>query len=128
MGEFYKIIIFAIVSGALVIILKQTKPEMSALLGVVIGVILLLAIVNKLEVIILFIDKISKISNIDDSIIRTLLKTVLIAYLSDFTINVCNDMGASSIGSKVSVISKILILIECLPLIEGLFQVVLELI
>ena len=46
MGEFYNIIILAIVSGVLVIILRQTKPEMSVLLGLVIGVILLLAIVN----------------------------------------------------------------------------------
>ena len=111
----------------IVIVLKQTKPEISVILCVAIGIVLLFAIINKLEVIILFIDKISKLSNIDNSIIRTILKTVLIAYLADFTINICNDMGASSIGSKVAVISKIFILLECLPLIEGLFQVVLEL-
>ena len=127
MVEFYKIVIFAIVSGVIVIVLKQTKPEISVILGVAIGIVLLFAIINKLEVIILFIDKISKLSNIDNSIIRTILKTVLIGYLADFTINICNDMGASSIGSKVAVISKIFILLECLPLIEGLFQVVLEL-
>lgn len=127
MVEFYKIVIFAIVCGVLVIVLKQSKPEIAVMLGILVGVILLFAILNKLEVIILFIDKISKLSNIDNSVIRILLKTVLVAYLADFTINVCNDMGATSISGKVAVISKIFILIESLPLIESLFQVVLEL-
>ena len=127
MIEISKIIGVAFITTFAAILLKQTKPELSVILGVAIGIVLLFAIINKLEVIILFIDKISKLSNIDNSIIRTILKTVLIAYLADFTINICNDMGASSIGSKVAVISKIFILLECLPLIEGLFQVVLEL-
>jgi stage III sporulation protein AD len=128
MSEFYKVIVLAVVSSIFVIILKQTKPEIASLLYVVIGIILLGVIISKLQLVFSFINRLVEASNIDKNILSIILKTVLIACLADFAINLCNDMGSSSIGSKIAVFSKILILIESLPLIESLFQVVLELV
>ena len=128
MSEFYKVILIVIISSLVIVLLKQTKPEFSVLITVVVSIFVITIVIDKLSYVFQFFNKIILATNIDSDIILIIIKTIVIAYISDFAINLCTDMGVSSMASKISVFSKILILLESMPLVYSLFQVVLELI
>ncbi|MBQ9791481.1 MAG: hypothetical protein IJW28_02740 [Clostridia bacterium] len=128
MSEFYKVILIVIISSLVIVLLRQTKPEFSVLITVVVSIFIITIVIDKLSYVFQFFNKIILATNIGSDIILIIIKTIVIAYISDFAINLCTDMGVSSMASKISVFSKILILLESMPLVYSLFQVVLELI
>ena len=56
----------------------------------------------------------------------TLLKIVGVGYLIEFSASVCIDSGNSSIADKVVLAGKILIFSMSLPIINNLFNLVME--
>lgn len=124
--DFLKIVAIAIISAMLISLLKQSKPEIAVLLGVAVGIIVVILVVDELYEIILSFYNIAEISGIAGDVFALVLKIVGIGYLAEFSASVCADSGCNSIGDKILFSAKIVIMILALPIIKDLFLLIVE--
>lgn len=122
--EIFKIIGVGFVTALTAIILKNTKPELSFAVTVTGIIIILLFVFDLLKGSLAILQEIAVLSGIGDTLIRTLLKIVGIAYLTEFAAGIINDFGSASLADKVVLGGKAMIFILSLPIIENLMRLV----
>lgn len=124
--NFLQIVAIGIISAMLISLLKQTKPEIAILLGVAVGIIIIIMVVDELyEVVLTFYD-IAETSGIAGDIFSLVLKIVGIGYVAEFSASVCADSGCKSIGEKILFAGKVVIMLLALPIIKDLFFMIVE--
>ena len=126
--ELIKVILLGVVICFISVLLKQIKPEYSIIAIIVGGIILLFYIVNSIlgifEVFSGFVNK----TGIDGDLFLLLIKIIGLGYLIEFAVGICNDSGHQSIGDKVVLAGKIMILIISMPILTNLFNLIMEII
>lgn len=126
--EVGKFIGVAILICIIVVVLKQVKPELSVCVMILGGAVLLLYVLNSFTSVITTFNEIITKTGVSQNLFSIVLKIVGIGYLIEFTADICKDSGNSSIADKVILGGKILILTLAIPIINSLFNVILELI
>lgn len=106
-----KIIFIAVICLILSIIVSKINPEFKLYFSLLFGIVATFLIFGEVKDSI--VDIISKFSsyNISMENFSILIKIVLIAYICDFASLVCKDLKYESIGSKIEVCGKVIILI-----------------
>ena len=122
-----KIVVIGLVTVFASMIVKQTKPEISILINIAGGILLILMTVDMLSEVFTNFYNIFKKTGIDSNLLVPILKIVGVGYLCEFGANVCNDAGSSSIADKVLFCGKIVILLLALPIIKSVIDVVMGL-
>lgn len=69
---------------------------------------------------------ISDKSGINYTFISVLLKITGIAFLTEFSVNICKDAGEGAIATKVEMAGKVLIIALSIPIISALLDSVLK--
>lgn len=116
------ICVIAVISSIIAIALKNSTPEISLVLSIITGVIILISIATYLP---LFTDKIEALilkTGMNPEYAKILLKAVGICFICQFSSDICKDSGQSALSGKVELAGKILILISALPLIEKILE------
>lgn len=126
--EILKIIIIGVITCIATIVLKHIKPEMSILVSLAGGVVILLMLVNNLTNILSSFSGIASKTNINSQLFSSVLKIVGVGYLTEFGANVCQDTGNSSIADKVLLAGKVVILCFALPIVNSMLNVIIGLI
>lgn len=72
-------------------------------------------------------NNIFKVSGINSSLYAIIFKIIGIGYLTEFTASICNDTGNNSLGDKVLLGGKIIILVMALPIVTSILDIVMEL-
>ena len=124
MNEIVKIIGIAFITAIAVILLKQTKPELSFIVTVTGIIVIFTCIADSLENTLTIFQKIAAITGVENGLIKTLLKIVGVGYLTEFGAGILNDFGSHSIADKVILGGKITIVVLSLPILEGLLTMV----
>ncbi len=124
--ELIKVLIIAIIISVLTVLLKQVKPEYSLICIIVGSIILIVYILSGVQTIFDYFSQIVSKTGVDKDMFSTLLKIVGVGYLIEFSASVCIDSGNSSIADKVVLAGKILIFSMSLPIINNLFNLVME--
>lgn len=124
--EIIKIVAFAFAALFIFLVFKDRRSDISILISLSAGVIILLFIITQLNDVIYFIKDIANKANIDMVYIGVVLKILAIAYLATFCSEICKDAGASSIASKVDFSAKILILTLAIPILMAVLQSILQ--
>ena len=122
--EYVKILAIGLVTTFAVLVVKQFRNDFAILIGVVGSILMLILISNQVSLLFAQISQIFIKTNIDTSIISSLLKIVGIGYITEFSANICNDTGCSSIGDNILFCGKILILFMSLPIINSLVDII----
>ena len=122
--EYVKILAIGLITTFAVLVVKQFRNDFAILIGVVGSILMLILISNQVSSLFAQISEIFIKTNIDTSIISSLLKIVGIGYITEFSANICNDTGCSSIGDKILFCGKILILFMSLPIINSLVDII----
>ena len=125
--EIFKIISIAFLCLLCSLLIKGTKPEFSVLICLVGGCIILLIVLNLLGSVVSELNYFFNKSNIDSQLFAVLIKVVGIGYLTEFAASMCSDTGFSSLGAKIELGGKVLILICALPILKSILNIVLEL-
>ena len=125
--DIVKIVVIALVTVFASIIVKQIKPEISILINIAGGILLILLVVNMLSSVFTNFYNIFQKTGIDNNLLVPILKIVGVGYLCEFGANICSDAGCSSIADKVLFCGKITILLIALPIIKSVIDVVLGL-
>jgi len=131
MGEDFMDIVqvaaIGIIGMILSIILKKEVPGLSILISVVVGVIIFMGILPKIEAVIQMLYRIISRSNVDAEYIDVILKIVGIAYISQFAAQICSDAGEGNIASKIEFAGKVIIMVISAPVLMELIEMVLKL-
>ena len=122
--DIVKIIGVAIITTFAVLVLKPTRPEIAALLSIAGGIIVLLMFVDSLSTVVASITAIVSRTGIKSDVFSALLKIVGIGYLTEFAAGICNDAGNQSMGQKVILAGKVIILVLALPIVNNLIEIV----
>ena len=126
--DIFKIIAVGILTTICTIVMKQFKPELAIFVTIAGSIVMIFLILSEIGPIIEDYKAILAKTNINSNIFSCVLKVIGIGYLAEFASGICVDAGVNSIAQKILLAGKVLILIVCLPVINNLIEIILDLI
>ena len=117
-----------LIAPLLALILKGYWPEMTMLLSIVAGVVIMLLVLHRIRAEIEVITETAVAAGINLLYLQTLLRVIGIAYLAEFGAQLCRDAGEGSIASRVELAAKVVILVLAVPVIVEIMEAVLGMI
>jgi len=124
--EIAQIVGFGLIATALVVVLRQEKPELALLLSIGAGVLLFLMVLTKIGAVINVLRDLSVRANVNLLYLGVILKIVGIAYIADFGAQLCRDAGEGALASKIEFAAKILILVLAIPIVMAVLDALLN--
>lgn len=113
------------VSGMLMVsIVRIMRPELAIYAVMATVIIILLFSVNHLTSVFSFLKSVYDQMNYGKEYFPIIIKVLAVAYVTDFTAQLCNDAGETSIGSKVELAGKIIIFYISLPVLISIIELV----
>jgi len=123
--KIFAIGIITIVSSLLI---RQYKSDISLLINICGGLIIMYMILGGLTSVINDISFISDSSYISSSVITVIVKVIFASYLTEFCADIAEDSGNKFVATKVLIGGKVAICIMAFPIIKTLFQTIIALI
>ena len=124
--EISKIIVLGLVAAIIATLLKNEKPEISLQISLAAGIVIFLFMLGRLTTVIEAMQNLALKINLDVIYLNTILKIIGIAYLASFGVEICNDAGQTSIGSKIEFAAKIFIIILAIPIMMAVMDMVIK--
>lgn len=120
-----KLIVIAVASALGVLLLRQVKPELAVVVGLVGTILIFLMVVNGLTQIISSINGIVTRTGLATELFSSILKIVGIGYLCEIAASICQEAGAKAVADMVILGGKVIIMVLAIPIIQSLVDVVL---
>ena len=127
MNNIFEIAGIGIVSSAVIIILKQYRPEFAFSASLICGIILLLYSVISFSEINETLKEIILISGIENEKYEILFRCLGISIVSKIASEACSECGQGSISSKIDLAGKTIILFTAMPLFTEIIEIILNL-
>ena len=127
MDSLYKIIGVALITCVATLVVKPVRPDFAVFISVVGGIIIIFMLAGYLTDIFDVFNKIFNVTNVNSSLYKIIFKIIGVGYLVEFTASLCSDTGNNSLGDKVLLGGKIIILVMALPIITSILEIVMEL-
>lgn len=125
--DIYKIIVVGIICAIIIVYLKNVNSDFCIPVSVCSGILILIMTASYVTDFITIFSDVAKLSNIDGSVLKIILKIVAISYLIEFSSTLIEDFGLKSIADKVVFAGKIVILTMSAPIIKSLIETVISL-
>ncbi len=113
-----KIIFIAVITVILGITISNFNKEFKVYITVIFGILVMMILFRELKQYIEEFTNIFTRYNIRIEYFSTILKIVGIAYLCDFISLLCKDLNYESVGKKVEIAGKLIILIYSIDVIK----------
>ena len=127
MDIIFKIIAIGLITCLATIIVKPIRSDFFFFFSIVGGLIILFMVIDYLSSVFETFRNIIGITGLNSNLYTLLLKIIGVGYLIEFTAGICSDTGNSSLGDKVLLGGKIIILVMALPIITNILQIIMEL-
>lgn len=127
MDTVFKIVGIALVTCVACLVLKPVRPDFAIFVSIVGGITIIMFMLTYLSSVFDVFNNIFKITGINSSLYAIIFKIIGIGYLTEFTASICNDTGNASLGDKVLLGGKIIILVMALPIITSILDIVMQL-
>lgn len=124
--EVFKIIGIGLLTCFVGIVVKQLRPEFYVVVVLSGAIVILFMVVDQLKTIFIYFLTIFNKTNLDYSLFTNVLKIVGVGFLIEFANGICVDTGNVSIGEKIVLAGKVLIVGLSLPVISNLLNVIVE--
>lgn len=124
--DIIQIVFLGIIASILYLILKDMNESFAFFIVIFTGIIILILIIQNLHAIFLMIESLGEKADVDDLYIKTILKIIGIAYITELGANVTKDAGLESIASKIELSGKIFILLLAIPIITAVIEMILS--
>lgn len=113
------------VSGMIIVsLVRAFKPEFAIYIVIATVIVILVLCVTQLTAVFQFLKSVYDEMSYGKEYFPIIIKVLVVAYLSDFTAQLCNDAGETSIGSKVELAGKIIIFYLSLPILVSILELV----
>ena len=127
MEEIIRITAVGIIGTVLAVTLKEQKNEYALLVGIATGILILYMLMDSILKIRNLFEKAVNEAGLNSVYMVILIKVIVIAYICEFAVRFSEDAGEKAIGAKIELAGRILILAVSLPIIENLFNMILNL-
>ena len=122
----FKVIGISFIAIICYAILKTTQPQISSLLLVVSGILILIILSDSILSIIGFFEEMTAKAGIGKNVFATLIKIVGVGYLTEYSVSLCEDNGCASLSKKIELGGKIAVLISSIPIITQIISMIEE--
>lgn len=122
--EVLKIAALALCAVILIVLVKNYKPEFGMLTAVACSMLILYFLADSLKYAFSYIANIYGGLHAGKSYFPIIIKVLAIAYITEFTSQLCKDAGESSIASKVELGGKIIIFCVAIPVFTSILDLV----
>ena len=126
--EVMRIVGIGLIGAILSILLRNSKPEFSMLIPVVVSFTVLACAMPYLIRITEELSRMASSAGINSSYMRIVIKVIGISYLVCITAELCKDAGENAIAAKIELGGKFIILAMAIPIINSLLNLVKEII
>ena len=126
--EVMRIVGIGLIGAILSILLRNSKPEFSMLIPVVVSFTVLACAMPYLIRITEELSRMASSAGINSSYMRIVIKVIGISYLVCITAELCKDAGENAIAAKIELGGKLIILATAIPIINSLLNLVKEII
>ena len=123
-----RVILIAFVGLITVGVLREVKPSLAAIAGIVTGIVIIYSLLDEFTMIIDNFRELTALADIDNALVKTIVKIIGIGYLTEFSAGIAEDYGSASIAKKVEFGGKICIAVLALPVITGLVNTIVSLV
>ena len=124
--DIVRIIGIGLIALAVIIILRQYKPEYALYVSIAASILILTIVFQKMFSVIELLNNLSSRTAINTTFIALLVKITGIAILTEFAVSICKDCGESAIASKMDIGGKIMIVTVSIPVISSLLETVVK--
>jgi len=122
--ELIRIAILGIIAAIFVVVISEKKPEMGMMLGLIFGIIALMIAFGKVGTIVRALEDTISSSGIDAKLLVPVMKITGMAYITQFSVDVCKDVGQNSIAGKIETVGKIMMLVVAVPIVTSLIHII----
>ena len=116
--------IIGIIAVILALQFKNTKPEYSIFISIGAVVIIFYFAISKLDIVIDTINRIQSTFKLNNVYLDVLLKIIGIAYIAEFSAQLCKDAGYGAIASQIEIGAKLSILVVSLPILQAIIDTI----
>lgn len=120
----WKVALIGVVAVILCLLIKQVRPELSALLSLITGVIIFFYALACVTSVLTFIQNMIEMVPIDSFYIYELVKMLGVTYMAEFAENICKDAGYQAIACQIEIFAKLTIVIMSVPIINSIILIV----
>lgn len=122
--EIMKISAIAIGGVIMAAIVKSFKPELSLYVVLATIMVIFLMALDKLTAVFQFLTSVYSEMTYGKDFFPIIIKVLVVAYLADFTSQLCKDAGEAAIGSKVELAGKIVIFYLSMPVLLSILELI----
>lgn len=122
--EIMKIAAIAIGGVIMAAIVKSFKPELSLYVVLATILVIFLMALDKLTAVFQFLASVYNEMTYGKDFFPIIIKVLVVAYLADFTSQLCRDAGETAIGSKVELAGKIIIFYLSMPILLAILELI----
>lgn len=122
-----KIALIGIITATLILLIGQYQKGIAVILLLAGSLSIFLFCTSYLKQGMDLVISIREWMKIDPLYGKILLKIVGIAYISQFSSDICKDLGSQSLGKQIESAGKIAVLLIGIPVIQGVFDTMKEL-
>lgn len=115
--DIIKIGVMGMVGVLLALTLKYQKPEYSFFISLGVCVFIFLFIMDKMHMMLNYIQEIAGFVDFEGRYIETILKMIGITYVAEFAANICRDAGYGAIAGQIQMFAKLSILALSMPVL-----------
>lgn len=122
--EILKIAALALCAVILIVLVKNYKPEFGMLTALGCSLLILYFMIDSLKFAFAYIANLYSNLETGKVYFPIIIKVLAIAYITEFTSQLCKDAGESSIASKVELGGKIIIFCVAIPVFTSILNLV----
>lgn len=122
--ELLRILGIGVVTAFLSLLIKQHRPEIAIAIPVLGGIAIFLSVAPYLKGMVTLFEELAEVSGIQNRYLRLILKMIGVAYLCEFSAELCRDAGENSVAGKIELGGKLLILSLSVPIVYQFLDLV----
>ncbi len=122
--EIMKIAAVAIGGVIMAAIVKNFKPELSIYVVLATVMVIFLMALDKLTSVFQFLSTVYEEMTYGKHFFPIIIKVLVVAYLADFTSQLCKDAGEGAIAGKVELAGKIAIFYLSMPILTAILELI----
>lgn len=125
--SFVQIVGFALLASVVLVVLRRDRPEIATVLTMLVGALILINLATPIGQLVRFLQNLGERSRLDLAYVSIILRIMAIAYIAEFSAQVCRDAQEETVASKVELAGKVLILIAAVPVFQAVLEALSEL-
>ncbi|WP_173916181.1 stage III sporulation protein AD [Halobacillus sp. Marseille-Q1614] len=124
--DIVQIVSLGLVATVLIVLLKEQKSSIAFLLLIFTALLIFISVLDHVKYIFTLLHYIAEQAQVEAVYLKTILKIIGIAYITEFGAQLIRDAGLGALASKVELAGKLFILMLAIPIITALIETILD--